>query len=46
MVEFYQPQPDFGTPAIQATDAVSLTIDGRVVAVPEVTSVMRAAFEA
>lgn len=46
MVEFYQPQPDFGTPAIQATDAVSLTIDGRVVSVPEGTSVMRAAFEA
>jgi formate dehydrogenase major subunit len=46
MVEFYQPQPDFGTPAIQATDAVSLTIDGRVVSVPQGTSVMRAAFEA
>lgn len=46
MVEFYQPQPDFGTPAVNAGEAVSLTIDGRVVSVPQGTSVMRAAFEA
>ncbi|MDC3250857.1 formate dehydrogenase subunit alpha [Luminiphilus sp.] len=46
MVEFYQPQPDFGTPAVSAGEAVSLTIDGRVVSVPQGTSVMRAAFEA
>ena len=46
MVEFYQPQPDFGTPAVNAGVAVSLTIDGRVVSVPQGTSVMRAAFEA
>ena len=46
MVEFYQPQPDFGTPAVKVGEAVSLTIDGRVVSVPQGTSVMRAAFEA
>ena len=46
MVEFYQPQPDFGTPAVNAGEAVSLTIDGRVLSVPQGTSVMRAAFEA
>lgn len=46
MVEFYQPQPDFGTPVSQSDATVTLTIDGRDVTVAEGTSVMRAAFEA
>ncbi len=41
----YQPQEDFGTPASRAEEQVSLTIDGRAVAVPAGTSVMRAAAE-
>jgi formate dehydrogenase major subunit len=39
----YSRQPDFGTPASAATQAVTLTIDGRSVTVPAGTSVMRAA---
>ena len=46
MVEFYQPQADFGTPKSQSDKTVTLTIDGRDVTVAEGTSVMRAAFEA
>ena len=46
MVEFYQPQADFGTPKAKADTTVTLTIDGRDVTVAEGTSVMRAAFEA
>jgi formate dehydrogenase major subunit len=41
----YQPQSDFGTPALRAQDDVTLTIDGRTVTVPSGTSVMRAAAE-
>ena len=41
----YEPQTDFGTPAVEAADAVTLTIDGRAVTVPAGTSVMRAAAE-
>jgi formate dehydrogenase major subunit len=41
----YQPQKDFGTPASRSTEAVTLTIDGRLVTVPAGTSVMRAAAE-
>ena len=46
MVEFYQPQADFGTPSLKSTELVTLSIDGRDVSVPAGTSVMRAAFEA
>ena len=41
----YEPQPDFGTPAVRDGAPVTLTIDGRSVTVPEGTSVMRAAAE-
>jgi formate dehydrogenase major subunit len=41
----YEPQADFGTPPSSAEKLVTLTIDGRSVAVPEGTSVMRAAAE-
>jgi formate dehydrogenase major subunit len=46
MLQFYEPQADYGTPATQAAETVSLRIDGRMVSVPAGTSVMRAAFEA
>ena len=36
---------DFGTPAVQSPDKVTLTIDGREVTVPAGTSIMRAAAE-
>ena len=41
----YEPQADFGTPAVQSDTLVTLTIDGRQVTVPAGTSVMRAAAE-
>ena len=41
----YEPQADYGTPPSSAARTVTLTIDGRAVAVPEGTSVMRAASE-
>ncbi len=39
-------EPDFGTPSVNATETVSVAIDGREVEVPAGTSVMRAAAEA
>jgi formate dehydrogenase major subunit len=39
----YLKEPDFGTPEASSADTVRLTIDGREVAVPAGTSVMRAA---
>lgn len=39
----YEPQSDLGTPEANAEEVVSLTIDGRTVAVPTGTSIMRAA---
>jgi len=39
----YEPQADFGTPAVQSETSVTLSIDGRVVSVPAGTTVMRAA---
>ena len=46
----WDPDVDFGTPAIRdaesVTQSVTVTIDGREVAVPEGTSVLRAATEA
>jgi formate dehydrogenase major subunit len=41
----YERQADFGTPAVQSDEAVTLHIDGREVTVPTGTSVMRAAAE-
>ena len=41
----FERQKDFGTPESRATEAVTLTIDGRDVTVPAGTSVMRAASE-
>ncbi|QTD55843.1 formate dehydrogenase subunit alpha [Parasphingorhabdus cellanae] len=41
----YQAQKDLGTPKSIAQDTVSLSIDGRLIAVPAGTSVMRAAAE-
>ena len=41
MVEFYQPQADFGTPESKSDATVTLMIDGREVTVAEGTSVMR-----
>jgi formate dehydrogenase major subunit len=45
MLQFYEPEQDYGTPAITATESVSLSIDGMTVTVPAGTSVMRAAAE-
>ncbi|CAN5340717.1 formate dehydrogenase subunit alpha [soil metagenome] len=41
----YESQPDFGTPASDAANSVTLTIDGRETTVPVGTTVMRAAAE-
>ena len=46
MLEFYEPQADYGTPESISTEQISLSIDGVTVTVPEGTSVMRAAAEA
>ena len=45
MLEFYEPQKDFGTPLSPSEEMVTLTIDGKQVRVPEGTSIMRAAAE-
>jgi formate dehydrogenase major subunit len=39
-------EPDYGTPAVESDEDVTVTIDGREVTVPAGTSVMRAAAEA
>ena len=39
----YEPQADFGTPAVHSETTVTLSIDGREVSVPKGTTVMRAA---
>src|SRR6185437_2522729 len=39
-------ETDYGTPASQASEQVTLTIDGQSVTVPAGTSIMRAAIEA
>jgi formate dehydrogenase major subunit len=46
MLQFYEPEQDYGTPAGTGTASVSLSIDGTTVTVPEGSSVMRAAAEA
>ncbi|PSJ47356.1 formate dehydrogenase subunit alpha [Zobellella endophytica] len=43
MVEHFYPEKDLGTPAVESATLVTLNIDGVEVAVPEGTSVMRAA---
>ena len=43
MLEFYEPQADFGTPQSDSQIMVTLSIDGVQVTVPEGSSVMRAA---
>ena len=45
MLEFYEPQKDYGTPPSTRQKKISLFIDGAEVTVPEGTSVMRAAME-
>ena len=42
MLQYYEPEKDFGTPAA-AGEPVNLTIDGVAMEVPAGTSVMRAA---
>jgi formate dehydrogenase major subunit len=46
MLQFYEPQPDYGTPEKIDAERVTLTVDGVEVCVPAGTSVMRAAAEA
>lgn len=46
MLQYYEPEKDFGTPASLATEVVSLNIDGVEIEAPSGTSVMRAAAEA
>ena len=46
MLQFYEPEKDYGTPASTATEQVTVTVDGVQVTVPAGTSVMRAAAEA
>jgi len=43
MIEFFNPDTDYGTPASEAERQVSVKIDGRSVTVPEGTSILRAA---
>ncbi|MEE4143645.1 MAG: formate dehydrogenase subunit alpha [Halieaceae bacterium] len=43
MLQFYEPEQDYGTPAVAAGPPVSLWVDGQAVTVPAGTSVMRAA---
>ncbi len=43
MLEYYDPDKDYGTPAVVSERSVTLAIDGIEVSVPEGTSVLRAA---
>lgn len=43
MLQYYEPEKDYGTPAKASDQSVTLTIDGIAMTVPEGTSVMRAA---
>ena len=45
MLEFYEPQPDYGTPASTSDKQITLSVDGVQVTVAEGTSVMRAAMQ-
>ena len=46
MLQFYEPEKDYGTPASAELEPVTLSIDGVDVTVPAGTSVLRAAAEA
>ncbi len=46
MLQFYEPEKDYGTPQVQGGEAVTLCVDGVDITVPAGTSVMRAAAEA
>ncbi len=46
MLQFYEPDKDFGTPAVTGAAPVTLAVDGTRITVPAGTSVMRAAAEA
>jgi formate dehydrogenase major subunit len=46
MLQFYEPDKDFGTPASSSESLVTLTVDGVDVTLPEGSSVMRAAAQA
>jgi formate dehydrogenase major subunit len=46
MLQFYQPEKDYGTPEVASGESIELSIDGVAVTVPAGTSVMRAAAEA
>ena len=46
MLQFYEPEKDYGTPPSRAEETVTLEIDGMDITVPAGTSVMRAAAEA
>jgi formate dehydrogenase major subunit len=46
MLQFYQPDKDYGTPPSTRPEAVTLEVDGVEITVPAGTSVMRAAAEA
>ena len=46
MLQFYEPEKDYGTAPSQAQESVTLEVDGLEVTVPAGTSVMRAAAEA
>ncbi len=43
MLQYYEPQKDFGTPAVQSESSLNLIVDGVAMSVPAGTSVMRAA---
>ena len=43
MLQYYEPEKDFGTPEVQSSEMVSANIDGVSIQVPAGTSVMRAA---
>ena len=43
MLQYYEPEKDFGTPEVHSTESVAVNIDGVSIQVPAGTSVMRAA---
>ncbi|MEP4148702.1 MAG: formate dehydrogenase subunit alpha [Halioglobus sp.] len=43
MLQYYEPEKDFGTPMIKSSEMVSANIDGVAIEVPAGTSIMRAA---
>ncbi|MDG1387729.1 MAG: formate dehydrogenase subunit alpha [Halioglobus sp.] len=43
MLQYYEPEKDYGTPPVQSSEMVSANIDGVFIEVPAGTSIMRAA---